>query len=236
MNKQNLSIEFLEVSKKYHYSTFSVFEKLSFKLQSKLNTLLVDMQSGKTTICKLILGTEKLDSGEILLNGVDCSAVKPKDKNIAYLADDMLMENKTVFYNIAFPLYARKTDKQTATKKVMEQAKVLGLENLLETKVKFLNQEQKTMVQIARSVVIERDHILIDGLFDTLTPQTLEVALGVVQESTAMVTVLTSEISACFGEVFLIFDSKLLVQGTPEIVAVEQKKLLWLNESNKENL
>ena len=66
-------IEFCNVTFKHQYDDFALLENASFNLPNGISTVLCDVQSGKTSICRLILGLLTPQSGKISVDGEDVS-------------------------------------------------------------------------------------------------------------------------------------------------------------------
>ena len=113
--------------------------------------------SGKSSILKIIQGILKYDAGKIY---------KDEKLEISYVFQDFnLLNNKTVFENVALPLRLRgKFDKN----KVNEAIKFVGLENRTEMYISSLSGGEKQRVGIARAIVSNPDLILCDEVTASL--------------------------------------------------------------------
>ena len=114
--------------------------------------------SGKTTTLRLIAGLEVPDEGEIYIDDKLVNHVHPKDRDIAMVFQNYaLYPHMKVYDNIAFPLIARKKElgltKDVIRKKVIEIAKLLGIENLLNRYPSQLSGGQQQRVALARALV-----------------------------------------------------------------------------------
>jgi multiple sugar transport system ATP-binding protein len=110
--------------------------------------------AGKTTTLRLIAGTETHDEGNIYIDGVLVNDLPPKDRDVAMVFQTYaLYPNKTVFENIAFPLKVRGTPRDEVEKKVLEVAKTLGIEKLLDRLPALLSGGERQRVAIARAIV-----------------------------------------------------------------------------------
>lgn len=58
-------ITFNDVTFRYPYDDFDVLKGASFTLHEGVNTLLCDVQSGKTTVCRLLMGMLVPLSGQV---------------------------------------------------------------------------------------------------------------------------------------------------------------------------
>ena len=88
----------------------------------------------------MIAGLEEISSGELYIDGKLVNNVSPKDRDIAMVFQNYaLYPHMTVYENMAFGLKLRKFDKEEIKKRVMEAARILGLEEYLERKPKALS-------------------------------------------------------------------------------------------------
>lgn len=160
-------IEFNNVVLRYPYDDFDVLKGVSFSLTDGVNTVVCDVQSGKTSLCSLLCGEEKPTSGSIFLDGKDICGITNRDRGILYLSENPpLFGNKSVIFNVEYPLAVRKTEK-TQKRAIAEQvlAKV-GLSELANVKAKALSDIQKRQTALARGLTVKRNVVLFDGLFD----------------------------------------------------------------------
>lgn len=98
------SIEFKNVYFKYPGTENYVIENLSFKLSNKEKISLVGINgSGKTTIIKLICRFFKVESGEILINGINIEEYDYKEylRKLAVVFQDFYIISFSIKSNIA---------------------------------------------------------------------------------------------------------------------------------------
>jgi ABC-type multidrug transport system ATPase subunit len=229
-------IAFDNVTMHYHYAPSPDCTQLSFEIPANtLTTLLIDKQSGKTTFCKLILGLEKPKLGTILVDGLGVAKTKGIEKNIAYLpASLLLFEQKTVGFNVGYPLKVRGMDKEEIAEKVAAVLKKFGLTDRQNVKVKKLNFEEKIDVVLARITLRQPDIVLCDGIGDIVSDIWLRRINATLRDVGATAVHLTSKIDAIEGNILLFHQGKLIAQGDKEYIKSEYSKLLWLDDSNAE--
>src|SRR5215208_1689867 len=91
--------------------------------------------SGKTTALRMLAGLEEVDAGAILIGGRDVTDIPPKQRDVSMVFQNYaLYPYLTVAANIGFPLRVAKVKKQERERRVLEVAKLLGLEEYLERK------------------------------------------------------------------------------------------------------
>ncbi|EJN60805.1 ABC transporter ATP-binding protein [Halogranum rubrum] len=138
--------------------------------QSDFVVLLGPSGCGKTTTLRMIAGLETPDSGSITIDGEDVTGLKPRDRNLAYVFQNItLYPHMTVRKNIRFGL-DMKTDLSADEKRerVEHAAGLLGLSELLDRKPKALSGGQQQRVSLGRAMVMEPDAFLLDEPFSAL--------------------------------------------------------------------
>ncbi len=125
---------------------------------------------GKTTTLRCISGLELPDEGEVILNGRDVTFDKPKDRDLAFVFQNItLFPHMTVRENIRFGL-DMKTDlsKDEKKRKVEETAELLDIAETLDRQPTALSGGQQQRVSIGRAMVMEPTAFLLDEPFANL--------------------------------------------------------------------
>jgi multiple sugar transport system ATP-binding protein len=120
---------------------------------------------GKSTLLRLIAGLEQLSSGEIYLGDRQIDCLAPKDRDLAMVFQSYaLYPHLNVFDNIAFGLRRQqaKTSKQAIAQQVLEVAKSLQIETLLQRKPAQLSGGQKQRVALGRAIARNPQAFLMD--------------------------------------------------------------------------
>ncbi|MBA3690030.1 MAG: ABC transporter ATP-binding protein, partial [Actinobacteria bacterium] len=90
---------------------------------------------GKSTILRILAGLEEVTAGELSIDGVQVTDLPPKDRDIAMVFQNYaLYPHMTVAQNLAFGLKLRKMPRPERDRRVMDVARILGLDPLLERK------------------------------------------------------------------------------------------------------
>lgn len=118
---------------------------------------------GKSTTLRMIAGLEEITQGEIYIEDRLINDVSPKDRDIAMVFQNYaLYPHMTVFENMVFALKLRKVPKGEIKKIVIEAAKILDIEYLLERKPKALSGGQRQRVALGRAIVRQPKVFLMD--------------------------------------------------------------------------
>lgn len=170
-------LKFDNVSKRYP-ETGDVLRSVSFELRhGEIAFLTGHSGAGKSTLLKLIAVMERCTRGQILLDGQNLSHAK--EKQIPYLRRKMgfiyqdykLLQDRTVFDNVALPLVIAGFGHQEIVRKVRAVLDKVGLSGK-EKKYPFgLSGGEQQRVGIARAVVNKPPIIIADEPTGNLDPE-----------------------------------------------------------------
>ncbi|MBM4310801.1 MAG: cell division ATP-binding protein FtsE [Deltaproteobacteria bacterium] len=163
---------------KYYNNANPALVDVSFKI-NKGDFVFITGPSGagKTTLLRLMFCAERPSSGEIILNGVNISRIKPSAipalrRSIGVVFQDFkLLASRTVFENVAFALEITGTGSKTIKKKVWQTLKWVGLLQKKDALPPCLSGGEQQRVAIARSIVNNPLLLLADEPTGNLDPQ-----------------------------------------------------------------
>ncbi len=117
---------------------------------------------GKTTLLNIIGGLEKIDSGSVLVDGIDLSKLRNRlvyfQEKVGFLFQNFaLIENKTVFQNL--DLVYDKSRNETSIDEALE---FVGLKNRKNSKVFELSGGEQQRIAVARLLIKKCQVILAD--------------------------------------------------------------------------
>ncbi len=128
----------------------------NFNLEGKEDEFLVlvgPSGCGKSTLLRMIAGLEQIDEGEIYINDQLVNELHPSKRETAMVFQSYaLYPHMNVFENMSFGLKIEKRPKEEIEKKVMQAAKILKIEELLERRPKQLSGGQRQRVAIGRAI------------------------------------------------------------------------------------
>lgn len=164
INVNNLSVS---------YGEEKVLHNISLNIEKNATFAIIGPSGcGKTTLLYSLAGLARPASGSISINGEELKSVRKSTGLI--LQNYGLLPWKNVWDNIAFPLKARRGDKEEIKEKV---SGILRNLNLLEHSKKFpdeLSGGQKQRVAIGRTLALEPDILLMDEASSALDAITKE--------------------------------------------------------------
>lgn len=160
-------MSFLEVrnlSLKYFYGALAFTDVAFTAEKGEIVTLLGKGEAGKTSLLKTLAGIRKPTCGEIFFDGKIMSQDMRK-KNVSMIFENgMFFENKSVFYNLAYPLKIRKYDKKTIQEKIAAVTEKFGLADYVGIKVKKLIPSIRIKLALARADLRQADLLLCDDI------------------------------------------------------------------------
>ena len=168
-----MKIEIHNMYKKYQVDYFrskQIFSDHSLKLDSeKINFIVGDSGTGKTTLLNIIGLVEKMDRGVYYFDG---SPIKYKNKKeilkyrnsrIGYVHQEaMLISKLSVLDNVLLPIYIGGKVNGNAYTKAFGLLERLGIGNLKNVIVEKLSGGEKQRVEMARALINNPDVIIAD--------------------------------------------------------------------------
>jgi multiple sugar transport system ATP-binding protein len=118
---------------------------------------------GKTTALRMVAGLEDVTSGTIRIGDRIVNRLPPQRRELAMVFQNYaLYPHLTVRKNMAFGLALRHRPKREIDRKVVETARLLGLEEFLDRKPRELSGGQRQRVAMGRAIVREPQAFLMD--------------------------------------------------------------------------
>ena len=149
---------------KKSYGAVELFDSVNLEINHGEFVVFVGPSgSGKSTLLRMIAGLESVTDGVIEIDGADVTYEDPSDRGIAMVFQNYaLYPHMDVFGNIAFNLRLSRLPKAEVTERVMEAARILRLEDLLDRSPAQLSGGQRQRVAIGRAIVRKPKVFLFD--------------------------------------------------------------------------
>ena len=174
---QNLTKKFPNRNRKHPGDVIAVNEFNFTMPDGQLIGLLGPSGCGKSTTLNLICGLEKPTSGKIFFGSEDVTGVEPEHRGVGMVFQNYaLYPHLTVRKNIMFPLENLKgkdrLSKEEMEKRVLDAAKMVSLEELLDRKPRELSGGQPQRLALARTLAHPRPLMILDDPFSALDRKT----------------------------------------------------------------
>lgn len=158
------TVEFRHASRFYDYAREPAVNRISLDIADGEFLVLVGPSGcGKSTTLRMLAGLEPVDEGQVLIDGVDVSEARARDRDVAMVFQSYaLYPNMTARKNMAFALQNAKVDKAVIAERVAFAAKVLELEDLLDKKPSAMSGGQRQRVAMGRAIVRQPKVFLMD--------------------------------------------------------------------------
>ena len=144
--------------------------------------------AGKSTLVRCINMLERPQEGQVLVNGIDMTALskgelrKARQKIGMIFQHFNLLSSRTVFRNVAFPLEITGVPKAEIRERVHELLRLVGLEDKADSYPAQLSGGQKQRVGIARALANRPEVLLCDEATSALDPETTTAVLELLQD------------------------------------------------------
>jgi cell division transport system ATP-binding protein len=173
-------IKFVNVTKRYP-ETGDVLRNVSFHLRrGEIAFLTGHSGAGKSTLLRLIAAMERCSRGQILLEGQDLSHVKENQlpfirRKMGFIYQDYkLLQDRTVFDNVALPLVIAGYGHQEIVRRVRAALDKVSLTGKEKKFPLALSGGEQQRVGIARAVVNKPPIIIADEPTGNLDPELSE--------------------------------------------------------------
>ena len=158
------TVSFKDVTKLYPGASKPTVDKLNLEIgDGEFMVLVGPSGCGKSTSLRMLAGLEDVQGGRISIGDKDVTDLPPKDRDIAMVFQNYaLYPHMTVADNMGFALKMQNVPKADREKRVLEAAKLLGLESFLSRKPKALSGGQRQRVAMGRAIVRSPQVFLMD--------------------------------------------------------------------------
>jgi phospholipid/cholesterol/gamma-HCH transport system ATP-binding protein len=218
-----------------HYSVNSraIFSGLNLTIQrGRITAIMGPSGTGKTTLLRLITGQLQPDSGQVIVEGRDVSALTRKELFDMRRRMGMLFQNGAlltdmdVFDNVAFPLHEHTNlPKSLIGHIVLTKLQAVGLRgawNLLPTE---LSGGMARRVALARAIVNDPAMLIYDEPFAGLDPISMGVILRLIRQMNDALGLTSLVVSHDVDEIALLADMSYILSGGKVVASGETKAL-----------
>lgn len=155
-------LEFENVSKSF--GSLRAVDQVSLSIRKgEFFSLLGPSGCGKTTLLRILAGFESPDTGRVLLNGEDITALPPNRRKVNTIFQNYaLFPHLTVRENIAFGLRIAKRPRKEIDGEVNRMLSLIQMEDHAYKKPSQISGGQKQRVAVARALINKPQVLLLD--------------------------------------------------------------------------
>ena len=156
------------VAKKF--GDFVALDDVSLNVRDgSLTALLGPSGGGKSTLLRVIAGLEEPDSGQVIIDGEDATAVPARKRGVGFVFQHYApFKHMTVRDNVAFGLKIRKRSKEEIEERVTELLGLVHLEGFAGRYPSQLSGGQRQRMALARALAVRPKVLLLDEPFGAL--------------------------------------------------------------------
>ncbi len=225
------AVEVVDLCKRY--GAVEALRPVSFSIRAGTYFVLLGPSGGgKTTTLRLLGGLTRATGGRIKLSGEDVTDVPPNKRNTSMVFQSYaLFPHMNVMDNVSYGLKLRKMARTEIAREVDEMLELVGLSGYGERLPHELSGGQQQRVQLARSLVLKTDIVLLDeplAALDAKLRKSMCLELKSIQKTVGItfvhVTHNQEEAMTVADEIALIADGELVEQGDARAVYEKPKR------------
>ncbi|MDR2929649.1 MAG: sn-glycerol-3-phosphate ABC transporter ATP-binding protein UgpC [Propionibacteriaceae bacterium] len=158
------TVSYKDATRIYPGSDHPAVDRLNLEIgDGEFMVLVGPSGCGKSTSLRMLAGLEEVNEGNIFIGDRDVTDLPPKDRDIAMVFQNYaLYPHMTVADNMGFALKMQNVPKAERQQRVLEAAKLLGLEDFLNRRPKALSGGQRQRVAMGRAIVRQPHVFLMD--------------------------------------------------------------------------
>lgn len=151
-----------------------VLDRLDLRVEAGTTTAIVgESGSGKSTLLQAICGLVPIDTGRIVLDGVDVTGVPTHRRNLALVSQSGdLFPTMSVRGNIEYGLRMNRVDRTVRRRRSDEMLEMISMPGFADRRPETLSGGQARRVALARALAPEPTVLLMDEPLTGLDPRT----------------------------------------------------------------
>ena len=220
------TLTFEHVTKRFGRKVIAVNDFSLHVEDGEFLVLLGPSGCGKTTCMRMVAGLEEVTSGRILIGEDEVTELPPRKRNVSMIFQNYAVwPHMTVFDNIAYALKLKKFEKAEIEKIVVEVAKMVKIEQLLERFPSQLSGGQQQRVAVARAMAVRPKIFLMDEPLSNLDAKlrgSMRTELKAIHAATEATSVFVthdqSEAMSMADRIVIMKDGEIVQIGSPDDV------------------
>lgn len=239
------SIEVRDLNFSYE-SGSSVLKGLSFSVKAGEKVAIIGkIGSGKSSLFRLLQGFGQLDSGQLLVNGIDVQHLDMSElrSSIAYVPQDINLFKGSLRENILMKEPHASQDRLLKTIELsglgeLVQSHDKGLDLPIGENGKGLSGGQRQCVAIARSLINDPDLLLFDELTSSMDNQTEQLIVNnirsVAEDKILLLSTHRASLLALVDRIIVMDQGKIIADG-PKVTVLDAMKRGLIQAGDKTN-
>ncbi len=170
-------IDLIDVSFRYNDAKEDALKNVNLRINNGEFAFIVGSSgAGKSSILKLLLREEKASSGQVIVNGYNLNKLKEKQipnfrRSIGVVFQDFrLIENMTVYDNVAFAMRVTDAPVKEIRKQVAYVLEIMGLKHKARMYPNQISGGEQQRVALARALVNDPPLIIADEPTGNIDP------------------------------------------------------------------
>lgn len=229
------------INLKKYFNDKKVLDGVNLEIEKgKITVIIGRSGEGKSVLIKHIIGLLKPDSGQILLDDQDISAMTERELNEVRRRFGMLFQGAALFdsmtvgENVAFPLREHtEMPEEDLQKVIREKLRKVGLKDIENMMPADLSGGMKKRVGLARAIAMDPEIVLFDepttGLDPIMADNIATLILDTQRDLKTTYIVITHDISMTYkvaDKVAMLHEGKIIEQGDVDYMKTSQNPIL----------
>lgn len=226
----------------FAYADRLILDDVSLSIpRGKVTALMGASGGGKTTVLRLIGGQNRAQSGRLLFDGADVTAMDQPALYAARRRMGMLFQfgalfaDLSVFENVAFPLREHTDLPEPLLRDiVLMKLNAVGLRGARDLMPSEISGGMSRRVALARAIALDPELVMYDEPFAGLDPIALGTAARLIRnlnDSMGLTSVFVSheleQTLAISDHMIILANGKVVVQGSPDEIRASQDPLVF---------
>lgn len=226
---------------KKYFNDKKVLDGVNLEIEKgKITVIIGRSGEGKSVLIKHVIGLLKPDSGQILLDDQDISAMTERELNEVRRRFGMLFQGAALFdsmtvgENVAFPLREHtEMPEEDLQKVIREKLRKVGLKDIENMMPADLSGGMKKRVGLARAIAMDPEIVLFDepttGLDPIMADNIATLILDTQRDLKTTYIVITHDISMTYkvaDKVAMLHEGRIIEQGDVDYMKTSQNPIL----------
>jgi len=174
-------IKFININKRDEKDKSIILKDINLSIKEGEFVYIVgESGAGKTSLLKMLYKEIKPDTGQILVNDINIIEISKREtcyyrRKLGIVFQKLeLLEKRSVYKNIAYPLEIIGTNKKEINERITDILKFMKLLDKKDFIIEKLSEGEKHRVAIARAIINNPDILICDEIIGNLNKEMIE--------------------------------------------------------------